>query len=209
LAKRLSEVALSVQTNTAAAKDKMAQSANSNAKTVEYKPGSWAYLDRVALGEKVISSPTDTKLSFRYLGPFQVISSRGVNARLKLPAHMQIFDNFHVSRLKPAPGPPPGADPVALSDGAQGWLVERILKRKLMDGKPHYLVKWAGFEDSHNTWEPLAHLYDVQSLVDDFNNALLAKSTRKRNKARVEPQTLPASSSSSFRRSQRISSRAP
>ena len=42
------------------------------------------------------------------------------------------------------------------------YLVEKILKTKKVKGKKYVLVKWLGYPDSANTWEP-------ESYVKDFN----------------------------------------
>ena len=32
--------------------------------------------------------------------------------------------------------------------------MEKILERRFKSGKPEYLVKWSGFSDQYNSWEP-------------------------------------------------------
>jgi hypothetical protein len=44
------------------------------------------------------------------------------------------------------------------------YVIDRILDRK---GR-YYLVSWAGYDDSHNTWEPYANLRDTVAM-DNFN----------------------------------------
>lgn len=45
---------------------------------------------------------------------------------------------------------------------------ERIVAKKIRDGKPLYMVKWHGYCASQNTWEPKIHL--PVELVDAFDN---------------------------------------
>lgn len=44
--------------------------------------------------------------------------------------------------------------------------VEKLLKRSKRGDR--FLVKWEGFSDKHNTWEPLENLSGCRDLVDDF-----------------------------------------
>ncbi|OQV20173.1 hypothetical protein BV898_05731 [Hypsibius exemplaris] len=34
------------------------------------------------------------------------------------------------------------------------FFVEKILKKRITEGRPKYWVKWQGYDNSHNTWEP-------------------------------------------------------
>ena len=36
----------------------------------------------------------------------------------------------------------------------ESYVVEKIIKMKKTQGKNYYLVKWAGYPSSDNTWEP-------------------------------------------------------
>lgn len=40
------------------------------------------------------------------------------------------------------------------------WEVEAIVKHRQLRGKMEFQIKWKGFPDSANTWEPLAHVND-------------------------------------------------
>ena len=92
--------------------------------------------------------------------------------RLDLPASMRIHNVFHVSLLKPYKSdgsrqPPPM--PIEL-EGEEWFIVESILnhrdrqvitpstKTKKKPKRPkvvrEYLIKWKGYSDDHNTWEP-------------------------------------------------------
>jgi len=40
----------------------------------------------------------------------------------------------------------------------QEFEVERVVARRVVEGAPHYLIKWKGYPDSDNTWEPEENL---------------------------------------------------
>jgi hypothetical protein len=40
--------------------------------------------------------------------------------------------------------------------------VETIKARRLSKGKPEYLIHWKGFEDKHDSWEPLDNLAGIE-----------------------------------------------
>ncbi|KAK3111555.1 hypothetical protein LTR53_013083, partial [Teratosphaeriaceae sp. CCFEE 6253] len=44
--------------------------------------------------------------------------------------------------------------------------VERILDDGLINGQRHYHVKWKGFDDTENTWEPAQHFNSKKPLLE-------------------------------------------
>jgi hypothetical protein len=46
--------------------------------------------------------------------------------------------------------------------------VERIIKRRKTEKGNEYLVKWKGYDDNQNTWEPEENLTHCQEKVDEF-----------------------------------------
>ena len=61
--------------------------------------------------------------------------------------------------------------------------VEAIRKKRIdKKGKPFYLIKWEGYPESQNTWEPPENLVTIQPLVDAFEESLKSKPTQKSNK---------------------------
>jgi hypothetical protein len=66
------------------------------------------------------------------------------------------------------------------SDGeysdAEVYDVERIVNKSLDNkGKPIYLVKWTGYPDKCNTWEPIENLTNVKAMVKNFDEQLNKK----------------------------------
>ena len=43
-------------------------------------------------------------------------------------------------------------------EGNESYVVEKIIKMKKSQGKNYYLVKWAGYPPSDNSWEPEENL---------------------------------------------------
>jgi hypothetical protein len=49
--------------------------------------------------------------------------------------------------------------------------VEEIRDSCVRSQELHYLVKWKGFPEEENTWEPVAHLGNSMELVEEFYQA--------------------------------------
>ena len=86
-------------------------------------------------------------------------------AKLELPAeYSRLHPVFHVSLLKPYKEGVKALKPPApeLIAGELYYKVERILsRRQRRSGRKQvteYLVKWAGYDDTHNSWEPEENL---------------------------------------------------
>lgn len=47
------------------------------------------------------------------------------------------------------------------------YTVERILKKRVVDGRTQYLLKWMNYPESESTWEPQEHL-DCPDLIAEF-----------------------------------------
>ena len=49
--------------------------------------------------------------------------------------------------------------------------VEKIVDYREIKSVQQYLVKWKGYSDDENTWEPEANLNNCRNLIDEFWNS--------------------------------------
>lgn len=62
------------------------------------------------------------------------------------------------------------------------FIVEKILDRKVVHGEVFYLLKWKGFTDHENSWEPENNL-DCPELISDFHKRNSNKSAKRSHDA--------------------------
>jgi len=108
-----------------------------------------------------------SKLVPKRMGPFwinKVISP--VAYWLALPAAWRIHDVFHASLLSPyhetqAHGPNFSRPPPDLIDGEEEYEVERIVAHRYhgRNRSLQYLIKWKGYPEVDNTWEPAEQIH--------------------------------------------------
>jgi hypothetical protein len=139
--------------------------------TSQYKPGEQVWLEVTHL--KIHHQKT--KLKPKWYGPFKIIKEiSSVVYQLRLLMAWRIHNVFHASLLLPyhettTHGPNFSRPPPELIDREEEYQVERIMgHRKTGRGnKLQYLVKWVGYPDSDNTWEPITQVH-APDLIKDY-----------------------------------------
>jgi len=140
------------------------------------KPREFAVGDKVWLASKNIKiHQASLKLGPRQLGPYEVLERVGdLDYRLKLPPALKVHNVFHVDRLSPWGGndvngqipPPPEAVKV---DGEEEYLVDEILDSRVFRRQLQYLVKWEGYDEGENSWEPAKLVTHAKAKVTAFH----------------------------------------
>jgi RNase H-like domain found in reverse transcriptase/Reverse transcriptase (RNA-dependent DNA polymerase)/Integrase zinc binding domain/Retroviral aspartyl protease/Chromo (CHRromatin Organisation MOdifier) domain len=173
----LRDVLVDVQRNLLLAQEHQKKYADQHRREESFKVGDRALLDtsdiNFAAGAK--------KLHDKYIGPYvveEVVTA--VSYKLKLPANMRIHPVFHVSKLKREVATDRFPDrkqqdrpaPVMKIDGEDAWYVERILDKRTKNGKLQYLVKWEGYPDEENSWEPFANVKHATDAIAEYEHTL-------------------------------------
>jgi len=61
------------------------------------------------------------------------------------------------------------------------YIVEEIVGKKIKNGQEFYFVKWKGYPEEENTWEPRSHFNDI-SIINDFENKIKNLNIKKEKK---------------------------
>ncbi len=125
------------------------------------------------------------KLTPKRLGPFKITQEISpVAYQLELPPNWRIHDVFHVSLLTPyhettAHGPNFTRPPPDLIDREEEYEVERIVAHRQFgrSKRLQYLIKWKGYPESDNTWEPADQVH-APDLIKHYQSAAIHQSSK-------------------------------
>ena len=148
------------------------QANKSRMKGPDYKVGDYVMLNR----KNIKTVRSKMKFDAKFMGPFKIIKKLSdVAFKLELPPTWKIYPVFHTWLLEPAGSNP---FPNQIENPPQPEIVENefefevdeILDYRLFRGKiPQYLVHWKGYSYDKNTWEPVEHLTNASTLLNEFN----------------------------------------
>lgn len=132
-------------------------------------------------GTNLTSDRPFGKFGERRYGPFKILEKIGASAyKLELPRNWhRVHPVFNEVLLSPHHGPAfdnqlevPPPPPEIINDEEQ-FPVEAIIKSRLVGGrarKLQYYIKWQGYPDSSNSWEPAEQIIeDVPDIVEEFH----------------------------------------
>ena len=137
-----------------------------------------------------------TKLAPKRHGPFHITKEVSpVAYQLSLPASWTIHDVFHASLLLPYQenaihGPNFLKPPPDLIQGAEEYEVEHLVNHQC-HGKSRmlqYFVKWKGYPESDNTWEPAQNVHAPDLLKKYYQRYSLQDKKGKATKKKVSSQ---------------------
>ena len=129
------------------------------------------------------------KLAPKRYGPFPITKKISVTTyALKLPAQWRIHPVFHASLLMPYKETPMhGANftepPPDLIEGQEEWEIEQILETRKHRNQLQFLIKWKGYSDAHNTWEPEKNLNATELIREYFERNPRSEGAKKWLKA--------------------------
>ena len=63
-------------------------------------------------------------------------------------------------------------------EGYELYEVQAIREKKIVNGRDYYFIKWMGWPEGTNTWEPIENLKEVFDLVDEYNKNLQEKNNK-------------------------------
>jgi hypothetical protein len=125
-------------------------------------------------GRNLNTTHPSAKLVPQRYGPFLVtLAVSRTSFQLKLPPTWKIHNVFHASLLTPyketaingccyqEPAP-------ELIDGQLEWEVEAILDARKRCNQLQYLVRWKGFSEAHDSWEPMTHI-NAEDLIRKYH----------------------------------------
>jgi len=145
-----------------------------------YQPGDKVWLETTNLNLREPSK----KLSDKRVGPFEVVKKVGEGAyKLRLPASWKALHStfneklltpftppFAAHQVKPPPPPPD------IIDGHEEQEVEEIIDSQQDSAeRVTYLVKWKGFDKTHDQWMGVQHLRNAMDAVHSFHQKYPAK----------------------------------
>jgi Chromo (CHRromatin Organisation MOdifier) domain len=138
--------------------DSDAEQLSQNTTVTEFEPDSYVLVAQ--------RSSLETRLHTLWCGPMWVISDRGAYTLLDLTTNKE--KQYHATQLKQFLFNPSRTDPLDVArKNYLEFFVEAVLSHTGLSDKISTLkfhIKWLGYDESHNTWEPWSNVRDMKIL---------------------------------------------
>ena len=139
-------------------------------KSRQFAVGEWVLVDRRNL---TVKAGNNRSLTHKWIGPYQVIKVLGCHAyKLDLPKGICIHNVVHTILLKLF-NKYDGDDEMQINDEADELFfeVEKILDSKRFGKIVKYRIRWKGYTEADDTWQPITSLQSVMDMVRAFHKA--------------------------------------
>ena len=178
-AERLRDILSRLQTSLEEAQCAQIHESNKKRMAHNFKTGDQVMLDTSKLPIRYanLSATASRKLQHKHAGPFTLGLQYGENAFeiVDLPQAWRVHNTFNVSRFKRCTidhtreqQPPPPL--LSTRSGQQYFNVEAIRRHTGSTFKDlRYEVKWEGYPESANTWEPMSNLKTIPHIVREYH----------------------------------------
>jgi len=140
-------------------------------RSLDLSPGDHVWLE----GTNLKTMRPQKKLEVKCFGPFKILEKLGTSYRLQLPRSWnRIHPVFNEVLLTKYVTPtfsgqqlPPPPDPIDV-EGHPEYEVEKIVGYRKRGRGESYLVKWKGWPNEENTWEPKSNLDGAKEAISDY-----------------------------------------
>jgi Chromo (CHRromatin Organisation MOdifier) domain len=135
-----------------------------------YKPGDLIWLSTKDLQTQWPSR----KLMEKQIGPYPITKIINLNVvKLKLSPSFEIQPEINITCIQPYKQPTilgqqVTPQPPIKVEGISEYVVEEILDAQLWQNKLEFLVKWEGYTDENNSWEPKTNCRNACDAICDF-----------------------------------------
>ena len=122
---------------------------------------------RVMLQDPARTAKTDPP----WVGPYTVVQRTKANTYSLLDTKNELLQRRPPQhQLKVISLPPDKHHQVKRVQQEQTYIVEKIIGHRGLRGQREYLVKWEGYDDSANTWEPEENFEDI-SVIQEYSRS--------------------------------------
>jgi len=146
-----------IQQHLARAKDRMKRQADKKRSERQFQVGDMVFVKIQPYIQSTLAPRSNQKLSYKYYGPFEIISKIGTVAyKLLLPPTTTVHPVFHVSQLKAAVLPGTIVIPSLPSATDISRVPEEILQTRTVPSPSgsteQVLIRWSGWDEAMATW---------------------------------------------------------